>query len=454
MATEKHSANWYANIRKDGVYGDGGNLWLQVTNGGAGKSWLFRWTERGTGRDRSMGLGSAFDIDVEEARDLARTYRRRLKAGKDPKVERDGAELDAEIAEGRAKTVRQVFDEWYEAKIAHRSHHTRKQVVRRIVRYVLPTIGDMPIQKIDSKTILDTVGLRRLWMEQNPTAVHLHSFLKRMFSFAIASKYYQGENPAAWRDHLEHVLAASKDVHKVTHQPSLAYKDVGRFLDAIRRYEDRSIRKTGHPNVALLLEWVVLTGVRISEARHATWSEIDEATATWTIPPDREGHKVRDITGEPHLVPITKPMWAVLREMERRYPDHAPDTLIFPSPRKTEHGSWHSGNTQTPFNVGATRMFINRSLKWDIDITTHGFRSTFLNWAKANNWSKELRDLQVGHIVRGKVDQAYERDPLVNQRRPMMEEWGQFCSAPAPEPVEAGNVESLAERRNSRRIAS
>jgi integrase len=451
MASENHSANWYAKVSKDGVYGDGGNLWLQVTNGGAGKSWLFRWTERGTGRDRVMGLGSLFDVDVEEARDLARTYRRQLKAGKDPKVERDGAAFDAAAKLGLVKTVREVFDEWYEAKIAHRSHHTKKQVVRRIVRYVLPTIGDMPIEKVNADTLLDVVGLRRLWMEQNPTAVHLHSFLKRMFSFAIASKYYPGDNPAAWEDHLEHRLPASRDIHKVTHHPSLDYKDVGRFLEAVRRYEDRSIRQMGHPTVALLCEWVVLTGVRISEARLATWGEIDEGTAIWTIPPDREGHKVREITGEPHLVPITKPMWAVLREMKARYPDHAPDALIFPSPRSAEH-VWGSGNI--PFNVGSTRLFVARSLKWDIDITTHGFRSTLLNWAKANNWSKELRDLQVGHIVRGKVDQAYERDPLVNQRRPMMEAWGQYCSAPAPEPVETGNVESLAERRNSRRIAS
>src|SRR2546421_10065569 len=98
MAEAKHSAAWYAKATKDGMYGDGGNLWLQVTNGGAGKSWVFRWTERGTGRDRSMGLGSFFNVDAEEARDLARTYRRQLKAGKDPQRERDGAVLDAAIA--------------------------------------------------------------------------------------------------------------------------------------------------------------------------------------------------------------------------------------------------------------------------------------------------------------------------------------------------------------------
>jgi hypothetical protein len=70
---------------------------------------------------------------------------------------------------------------------------------------------DMPIQKVDTKTILDTVGLRKLWIEQNPSAVTLHSYLNRMFSLAIAARYYHGKNPAAWEDHLEHVLPPTKD---------------------------------------------------------------------------------------------------------------------------------------------------------------------------------------------------------------------------------------------------
>jgi integrase len=69
-------------------------------------------------------------------------------------------------------------------------------------------------------------------------------------------------------------------VHKVEHQPSLPYREVGRFLQAVRAYEDKigwgRRRVGGHPTVALYLEFVVLTGVRISEARLATWDEIDE----------------------------------------------------------------------------------------------------------------------------------------------------------------------------------
>jgi len=86
-----------------------------------------------------------------------------------------------------------------------------------IGKYVREPIGTMPIQKVNTNTILNQVGLRKLWTEQHPTAVILHSHLKRMFSLAIANKYYRGDNPAAWVGHLEHILPRSKDVHRAEH---------------------------------------------------------------------------------------------------------------------------------------------------------------------------------------------------------------------------------------------
>jgi len=96
MARAKLSASRIARLTRNGRYGDGGNLWLQVTNNGAGKSWLFRWTERGTGRERMIGLGSYDTVDVERARELARGFRRHLLDGKDPALER-------KIARGRPR---------------------------------------------------------------------------------------------------------------------------------------------------------------------------------------------------------------------------------------------------------------------------------------------------------------------------------------------------------------
>jgi hypothetical protein len=98
----------------------------------------------------------------------------------------------------------------------------------------------------------DRVGLRKLWVEQHPTALGLHSHLKRIFSMAIANGYYRGDNPAAWRDHLEHILPRSKDVHRAEHHSWVPYQDIGRFMAKLRAWEDQSARRTDHTTVALL----------------------------------------------------------------------------------------------------------------------------------------------------------------------------------------------------------
>jgi integrase len=281
-----HKLRWakVQSLTKNGMYGDGGNLWLSVTNDGSAKSWFFRWTVPGTRRERVMGLGPIHTVDLEEARENARECRKLLRAGKDPLAERDGARLDHDIASSLAKSVNEVLDEFWDAKIAHRSMHLIKHAQYLLKKYVRDKIGDMPIQKIDTKIILDAVGLLKLWIEQNPTAVILHNYLKRMFSFAIASLYYRGDNPAAWKDRLEHVLPPSKDVHNVTHHAYVPYKDIGRFVAKLRAWEDGSSRRQGHTASALLLEFVILTAVRLSEARLATWREFDFQGMIWNVP--------------------------------------------------------------------------------------------------------------------------------------------------------------------------
>ena len=287
MAIHKLKWSKVRSITTDGMYGDGGNLWLSVTNDGSGKSWVFRWTVPGTRRERVMGLGPVHTVDLDEAREKARECRKLLLADKDPLIERDSARLDRDIAAGLAKTVNEVVDEYWNAKIGHKSSHYINQSTWMLGKYVREPIGTMPIQKVNTNTILNQVGLRKLWTEQHPTAVILHSHLKRMFSLAIANKYYRGDNPAAWVGHLEHILPRSKDVHRAEHHSWVPYQNMGRFMAKLRAWEDQSARRTGHTTVALLLEFVVLTAVRLSEVRLATWNEFDLERLIWNVPPEK-----------------------------------------------------------------------------------------------------------------------------------------------------------------------
>lgn len=416
MAIHKLTAR-FIETAKDGLHRDGRNLCLQVSNGGKGRSWIFQYKSRKDGRTKNMGLGSAATIPLAVAREEAGLQYLLLQEGKDPLEERANKRLERDIKVGVAVLVNDILDKYYEKKISKKSLNYRKSAARFLDR-IRDTIGTMPVKMVTPAVIRDKTGLGEMWDKQRPSAIQLHSHLKRVFSMAKV-ECGLASNPAAWKDNLEHLLSDS--VHKVEHRASLPYTEVGRFLAAVRGYEDRSARKTGRTNVSLWLEFVVLTGVRISEVRLAQWKEFDLAGMVWNVPP--EHRKTGFITGEVRRIPITKPMMAVLEEMQRRRTNHSPDALAFPSPY---------GNQ--PFAVGTIARFIRLALKWPAEIDAHGFRTTLNDWRRANSsrYSKELIDEQLDHKPKGKVDQAYADDDLLEQRRPMMEAWGAFCERTEP----------------------
>jgi integrase len=432
--TGKLSASKIAKLKKRGEYGDGGNLWIAVNQAGSRqRSWVFRWTDRVTGKQRRIGLGSLRTVSINQARELALHYRQKLLEGKDPRAEHDAAKLDILIARKLIKTVGQVANEWFDKKIAKKSLGYRRKIENQLNKYVHPTIGDWPIKKVDTNTILETVGLGELWEQVNPTAKDVQQYLDRIFQYAIRRKYCNG-NPASW-DVLQDLLPAREDVYQREPRPSLSHKDVGRFLQVLRSYEDRSDRKTGRTTITYLLEFVVLTGVRISEVILAQWKEFDFASMTWNVPPEHRKHGRRK--GKVRPVPITKSMMAVLDDMQQRRIDLSPDGLVFPSSRTGE-----TIKTSTP------AVFISNILKWETKITPHGFRSTLRDWIRAEtNFKDVLWKAQVDHQLGDgtATDEAYGRDLLLEQRRSMMEMYDEYCSRPRPEP-KVGTVIKLKRR--------
>lgn len=419
----------------DGFHSDGGNLYLQVLNSGRNRSWVFRFTCPVTGKpDQRMGLGSLDTVHADEARAEARKVRALLRDGKNPIAERHRLKLDSAIAAGRTKTVRELMDEWYPIKMAHKSANTRAQVANIIDRHIVKRIGDMPVARVDTKVILDDsgIGLQRLWCAsrkdggRHPTALRLRGILERAFSFAISHKYYTDKNPAS-KEALDSALSDSADVHKTTHRLSLPLEDLGRFLQVLRSYKDRSVRKTGRLTMTLLIEMAILTGVRVSEMRLARWNEIDDTMSLWTVPPLH--HKAGHTTGEPHYLPITEPMRAILNEMKRRSPNRTPESRIFPS----------SQNSGQPYCLSHIQRFLDDSIGWESRINVHGFRATFNGWRQKQQYPDNLYEYQIGHIPHSKTKRAYYRDQLIALRRPMMEAWNEHCAKPAPNPTQVGN---------------
>ena len=168
----------------------------------------------------------------------------------------------------------------------------------------------------------------------------------------------------------------------------------------------------------------VLTATRLKEATNATWAEIDLASRMWTIPANRMKG------GREHRVPLPDAAVAVLKSMQEiRHSDY-----IFPG--------MHEGRP-----VGArTIADIVKDLAGR-EITIHGFRSTFRDWAaERTNFPREVAEMALAHTILNAVEAAYRRGDLFEKRRKLMEAWADHCAKPAAR----GEVVPIGRRRNER----
>jgi integrase len=460
MAIHKLSKTRIERESKNGAYGDGNNLWLLVRNNGDSKVWIFRWKDRLTKKDRVISIGPQRFIGTDEARATAVRYCRMLWEGKDPKQERDARVLGEQIARGEARTMRQAIDEYDNAILTQFAVNTQISA-RRMLRIINRNIGDMPIAVVNKQVIIDQVLMKDdLWLKKNPTGAAVQYYLSQVFAFAIDKGYVPtGYNPAL-REQLNSALPKSSRVHKSKHHPGVPHKEMFKFMQDLRayRYEGFLSAYQGRPPVALCLELIALTGCRPGEARQAQWKEFDFNEMIWTVPIEhlKMGHTYA--TDEPKRVPITKPMLALLEEAKivaypkerpahdprrrhspnifpraRHVPDCSPDALVFPN------------SVNEPYADGLLAKFIREQLSQWRPAVPHGFRTSLKNWWKANAFPMEWWEIQVDH--RGdKMEKAYGRDDMLEQRRGKMELWGEHCSKPAPEP-KAGKVLKLADKK-------
>jgi hypothetical protein len=235
------TARRVATLIAPGLYGDGGNLYLQVRGPGR-RSWLFRYTI--AGKAQSMGLGPAEDVSLAEARDQAEAARKLLRGGIDPREHRDAARAAAIAASAGRITFAEVMEDYL---AAHEQgwHSARHGAIWRasMVQHVLPMIGAMPVATIATDTVLKI--LHPLWTTKTETASRLRGRIESVLSYAAAHGWREGPNPAVWRGHLQMMLARKNRVKPVTHHPALDWREAPAFMTALRALD------TNHPGEGL-----------------------------------------------------------------------------------------------------------------------------------------------------------------------------------------------------------
>ncbi|MGP1676196.1 MAG: tyrosine-type recombinase/integrase [Burkholderiales bacterium] len=383
------------NKKKPGYYPDGGGLYLQVSESGS-KSWLFRFVLNG--KERQMGLGPFHTVTLADARADAVESRKLLLAKIDPiearKAKRAGKALDA------ARSI--TFNECATAYInAHRAGWRNgkhaDQWTNTIETYCGPVFGALPVQGVDTGLVLKV--LEPIWTAKNETATRLRGRIESVLDWATSRGYRTGDNPARWRGHIDNLLPAISKRRRVKHHPALPYDQMGQFIASLRTQQGIAARA---------LEFLILTATRTGEAIGARRSEIDLDAAMWTIPAERMKAE------KEHRVPLSPRTVAIIRELEKTHQGE----FVFPG-----------GKQGRPLSNWAMLQVLRRMESGDI--TIHGFRSTFRDWAsERTSYPPQVCEMALAHSVGDQVEAAYRRGDLFEKRRRLMLDWAKHCETP------------------------
>lgn len=384
------------NLKADGLYSDGGGLYLAMKGGN--KRWVFIYKR--LGKRREMGLGSLINVPLQVARDKAAEARAALAVGVDPINARDQKTLQAlTFGEFATNLIDELAAGWKNPRYAEQWRFTLKTHGAKI--------WGMQCSDVDTDHVLKV--LRPIWKSMPATARQLRARIERVLDAAKVRGLRTGDNPARWRGHLEHLLPKSAPSDK--HHPALPYEDAPRFMVSLAKKDGISFRA---------LELVVLNVCRASEACEARWREVDLSAKTWTIPAARMKMK------KEHVIPLSEQSVSLFRKLLRR--NSKPSDYIFEG--QAEHVRRES------LRAGIIRMVD--------DATTHGFRSTFRDWAgDETDHAEHLIEMCLAHLVGSRVQRAYRRRDALDKRRVIMQDWADYVMpiAKQPEPEETPDPE-------------
>lgn len=380
-------------FKSDGRFAVGGATGLYLLVAGEGRSWILRI--KVGNRRTDVGLGSCEDVSLADAREKAGALRKQfLETGVvvSPRAERRQKAEAQRAASAKHRTFKQCAEE----TIALRTKGLKnpKHVAQwrsTLETYAFPTLGDKHVGSITEDDVEEV--LKPIWDTKHETASRLRGRIEAVFDYAKSKKFREGDNPAALKGNMRERLGKVKRAPK--HHAAVDYATIGEFVAGLRKRPGMSARA---------LELGILTATRSGEIRGATWDEIDFAKKLWTIPAERMK------AGKEHRIPLSDPAIELLKALPRVKGVN----FVFPA----EQGREMSVNV---FRQLFVRM--NRA-----GLTTHGFRSTFRDWAgETTEHPRDVIEHALAHLLKDKAEAAYARGDLLAKRARLMSDWATYC---------------------------
>lgn len=387
-ALNKLTTRKVSSLKEPGRHSDGGGLYLRITPNG-GRSWQFM-TAVG-GKRVEIGLGAESAIGLGAVRKLAVKMREAVALGQDPRKV-----LEPPVAAKRVPTFKEFADDYISSVEAGWKNTTHRKQWRNSLDQHAKAISDAKVDEVTTDDVLRI--LHPIWLSVPETASRVRARIERILDAAKARGHLRRDyaNPARLKGHLDHLLPRQRGMTR-GHHKALPYKDAAKFMEELRQRKAPAAR---------CLEFTILTAARSGEALGTTWQEIDFDQRLWRVP------EARMKAGVEHVVPLSDAAVAILETLKPVEPNSAGKVFAVDGAARSNM---------------AMAMLLRRM---GYAITTHGFRSTFRDWAgDCTNYPREIVEAALAHTLQNKAEKAYRRGTAVERRRMLMGEWAKYLDA-------------------------
>lgn len=367
----------------EGKHEDGAGLRLVKSRPAAGK-WVLRYSL--AGRRREMGLGPWPEVSLKAAREIAAGARGAVRAGKDPISAR---EAERREARRNLHLLADVGRDAFEARKAElKGDGKAGRWFSPLELHVLPKLGGLPVAEIDQVAVRDC--LAPIWHAKADTARKAANRLGIVLRHAAALGLTVDLQAV---DKARALLGAQR--HEAKRIEAMPWREVPAFYGSLSE-------SVTH----LALRLLILTAMRSAAVRFAAPDQFDLEAGVWTIPAALM--KGRKGATSDFRVPLSSEAVAVVRTAMR-----FGEPVLFAAQR----GRPISDMTMS-------KMMRDRGLA----ARPHGFRSSFRTWCEETSQPFEAAETALGHVLGTKVERAYQRSDLLDQRRTLMARWAAHVS--------------------------
>ena len=331
-----------------------------------------------------MGLGGVSLVSLAEARADAMRYRKIARDGGDPIQDRKNTRV---VVLTFAEAARKVHEEhapgWRNPK-----HAT--QWINTLTEYVFPVFGSKRVDNIESNDV--KAALLPIWLSKPETARRVRQRIRMVFDWCKGEKLRTGDNPC------DNLTQMPKQTDKDEHHTALPYAKVPEFIASLRQTDANEATR-------LAFEFLILTAMRTSEITSARWVEINHDEQAWIIPAERmKAKREHRVPLAPRCIEILKRAKELAGKNEYVFPGHSPGKPL------------------------SNMVFLMMLRRMNVDVTAHGFRSSFRDWAaERTTYPREVCEAALAHALKNKTEAAYNRTDLFEKRRGLMETWQTFC---------------------------